>query len=82
MFAGFLIKERSSKHSLNRKILLFCFGRQAERIQSVEIGDYDFWTKYSDHVPLIVTKPVKNWVNRLRNSPEVFLLDAYQAHKS
>jgi exodeoxyribonuclease-3 len=26
-----------------------------ERIQSVEIGDYDFWTKYSDHVPLIVT---------------------------
>ena len=27
----------------------------AERIKSVEVGDYDFWTKYSDHVPLMVT---------------------------
>lgn len=27
----------------------------AEKIKSVEIGDYDFWTKYSDHVPVIVT---------------------------
>ena len=27
----------------------------ADKIQSVEIGDYDFWTKYSDHVPVIVT---------------------------
>ena len=27
----------------------------AEKIQSVEIGDYDFWIKYSDHVPVIVT---------------------------
>lgn len=26
-----------------------------EKLQSVEIGEYDFWTKYSDHVPLIVT---------------------------
>ena len=27
----------------------------AEKISSVEIGDYDFWSKYSDHVPVIVT---------------------------
>ena len=27
----------------------------AEKLQSVEVGDYDFWTKYSDHVPLIIT---------------------------
>lgn len=27
----------------------------AEKISSVEIGDYDFWTQYSDHVPVIVT---------------------------
>ncbi len=27
----------------------------ANKLQSVEIGDYDFWTKYSDHVPVIVT---------------------------
>ena len=25
------------------------------KLRSVEIGDYDFWTKYSDHVPVIVT---------------------------
>lgn len=25
------------------------------KLQSVEVGDYDFWTKYSDHVPVIVT---------------------------
>ena len=27
----------------------------ADKILSVEIGDFDFWTKYSDHVPVIVT---------------------------
>ncbi len=26
-----------------------------DRLQSVDIGDFDFWIKYSDHVPLIVT---------------------------
>lgn len=26
-----------------------------ERLKSVEVGDYEFWTKYSDHVPVIVT---------------------------
>jgi exodeoxyribonuclease III len=27
----------------------------AKKLEAVEIGDFDFWTKYSDHVPLIVT---------------------------
>ncbi len=26
-----------------------------DKLQSVEVGDYDFWTKLSDHTPLIVT---------------------------
>jgi exodeoxyribonuclease-3 len=26
-----------------------------EKLKSVDIGEYDYWTKYSDHVPLIVT---------------------------
>jgi len=35
----------------------YCFVSQdfADKIQSVEIGDFDYWTQYSDHVPLIVT---------------------------
>ncbi|AZA55626.1 endonuclease/exonuclease/phosphatase family protein [Chryseobacterium sp. G0201] len=35
----------------------YCFvsADMVEKIKSVEIGDYDFWTKYSDHVPVIVT---------------------------
>ena len=35
----------------------YCFVSSdiAEKLQSVEIGDYDFWIKYSDHVPVIVT---------------------------
>ena len=35
----------------------YCFvsADMAEKLQSVEVGDYDFWTKYSDHVPVIVT---------------------------
>jgi exonuclease III len=34
----------------------YCFvsADLVQRIQSVEIGDYDFWIPYSDHVPLIV----------------------------
>jgi len=34
----------------------YCFVSEdlTQRIQSVEIGDYDFWMPYSDHVPLIV----------------------------
>ena len=35
----------------------YCFvsSDMAEKLESVEIGDFDFWTKYSDHVPVIVT---------------------------
>jgi exodeoxyribonuclease III len=35
----------------------YCFvsADLAERIQSVEIGEYEFWMPYSDHVPVIVT---------------------------
>ena len=35
----------------------YCFVSEtlAENIKSVEIGDYDIWIKYSDHVPVSVT---------------------------
>ncbi len=35
----------------------YCFvsADMAEKLQSVEIGDYAFWAKHSDHVPVIVT---------------------------
>ncbi|RYE27875.1 MAG: endonuclease/exonuclease/phosphatase family protein [Sphingobacteriales bacterium] len=35
----------------------YCFvsGDMLEKLQSVEIGEYDYWTKYSDHMPIIVT---------------------------
>ena len=35
----------------------YCFASadMAGKIQSVEIGDHEFWCKYSDHVPVIVT---------------------------
>ena len=35
----------------------YCFvsADMAEKISSVEIGDYDFWSQHSDHVPVIVT---------------------------
>jgi len=35
----------------------YCFTSidMAEKIQSVEIGDYDFWINHSDHVPVMVT---------------------------
>ncbi len=34
----------------------YCFASKnlLEKINSVEIGDFEHWTKYSDHVPLIV----------------------------
>ncbi|BBE18181.1 hypothetical protein AQPE_2341 [Aquipluma nitroreducens] len=25
-----------------------------DKLKSVEVGEYDFWIKHSDHVPLIV----------------------------
>lgn len=35
----------------------YCFTSKdmAEKILSVEIGDYDFWINHSDHVPVMVT---------------------------
>jgi exodeoxyribonuclease-3 len=35
----------------------YCFvsADMAEKISSVEIGDHEFWSKYSDHVPVMVT---------------------------
>jgi exodeoxyribonuclease-3 len=35
----------------------YCFASEdlISKLQHVEIGDYDSWTKYSDHVPVIVT---------------------------
>ena len=35
----------------------YCFVSKdlLEKLKSVEIGNYDVWTKYSDHVPVIVT---------------------------
>jgi exodeoxyribonuclease III len=35
----------------------YCFvsADMAEKLQSAEVGDFDSWTKYSDHVPVIVT---------------------------
>ena len=35
----------------------YCFvsADMAAKLKSVKIGDHDFWTKYSDHVPVIVT---------------------------
>lgn len=35
----------------------YCFASadMIEHLKSVEIGDYDYWIKYSDHVPLIAT---------------------------
>jgi exonuclease III len=35
----------------------YCFASNdmMQKLQSVEVGEYDLWTKHSDHVPLIVT---------------------------
>jgi len=34
----------------------YCFvsGDMIERLKSVEIGDFDYWTRFSDHVPVMV----------------------------
>jgi len=34
----------------------YCFASEdmIDKLQSVEIGDHEFWSKYSDHVPVIV----------------------------
>jgi exodeoxyribonuclease-3 len=35
----------------------YCFASKSllKKLKSVEIGEYDFWSKHSDHVPVIVT---------------------------
>jgi len=35
----------------------YCFASKflTDKLQSVEIGEYDFWIQHSDHMPLIVT---------------------------
>ena len=35
----------------------YCFASNdmMQKLQSVEVGEYDLWTKHSNHVPLIVT---------------------------
>lgn len=46
----YLYKQLQKKYHLD-----YCFASAdlIENLQTVEIGDYGFWTKYSDHVPLI-----------------------------
>lgn len=45
------------KHKDKPYHLDYCFVSRdlSDKIQSVEIGEYDVWKKYSDHVPVIVT---------------------------
>ena len=35
----------------------YCFASKdiSEKIKSVEVGEFEFWTRYSDHVPVMVT---------------------------
>ncbi len=55
-------KEQHSTHYLYRHLdkpyhLDYCFvsADLTQQLQSVEVGTHDFWSKYSDHVPVIVT---------------------------
>lgn len=45
------------KHKDKPYHLDYCFASidMIDKIQTVEIGDYDFWKQYSDHVPVMVT---------------------------
>lgn len=45
------------KHKEKSYHLDYCFAStdMIDKIQSVEIGAYDFWKPYSDHVPVMVT---------------------------
>ena len=45
------------KHKDKPYHLDYCFAStdMINKIQSVEIGEYDFWKQYSDHVPVMVT---------------------------
>ena len=60
----FDIEQGSEKHPtffLHKKIFKpyhidYCFASKdlIDKLQSVEVGEYDFWIQYSDHVPVIV----------------------------
>jgi len=45
------------KHKDKPYHLDYCFASTdlIDKIQSVEVGDYDYWKMYSDHVPVMVT---------------------------
>ncbi|MFI5453793.1 endonuclease/exonuclease/phosphatase family protein [Pedobacter sp. UC225_61] len=45
------------RHQDKRYHLDYCFVSEdfLQNLQAVEIGEYEYWTKYSDHVPIIVT---------------------------
>jgi exodeoxyribonuclease III len=48
----YLYKHRDKPYHLD-----YCFASvdMTDRIESVEIGEYDHWKQYSDHVPVMVT---------------------------
>ena len=45
------------RHKKKTYHLDYCFVSSdfARKLKSVEIGNFDIWAKYSDHVPVIVT---------------------------
>lgn len=61
----FVIEQGNERHPtffLHKKIFKpyhidYCFASNdlLDKLQSVEVGEYDFWIQYSDHAPLIVT---------------------------
>lgn len=48
----YLYRHRNRPYHLD-----YCFvsADMAAKISSVEVGEYDYWAKYSDHVPVMVT---------------------------
>jgi len=48
----YLYRHRDKPYHLD-----YCFASSdmVDNIKSVEIGDFDFWSQYSDHVPVMVT---------------------------
>jgi exodeoxyribonuclease III len=50
----------------------YCFASSdlLQHLSKVEIGGYDFWAKYSDHVPLMVTFDNINSLSPQKASPE------------
>jgi exodeoxyribonuclease-3 len=48
----YLYRHRNKPYHLD-----YCFVSvgMAKQLKAVEVGAYDFWTRYSDHVPVIVT---------------------------